>query len=125
MLNFCIHLWLFRVTLVVAISFLPQNFGAYNDTLSFCECRFSGGDGGTLKPYLMQKLRASSCHCSHPSHLAKFSLTSVIHKCSKFKNEQMLSSTLQSTTKSTAVSTTTTPKCNFARCNVFKHPRGR
>ena len=51
------------VTLVIAIGFLPQNFGMWqgptNGTLSFCESRFNRGgyhEGvETLKLYLMQK----------------------------------------------------------------------
>ena len=38
----------YRVTLVVAFDFLPQNFGEWqgpiNGTLSLYECRLSGGD---------------------------------------------------------------------------------
>ena len=87
---------------MVAFGFLPQNFwkwqGPTNGTLSFCECRFSGGDtikwgGGELKPYLMQKnylnfLGASVCaqvrvevpsllprrSRPRPSHLVEFPL---------------------------------------------------
>ena len=55
--------WLVRVILVVAFGFLLQNVGRWygptNCTLSFYECRFSGGDTitcwRTLKPNLMQK----------------------------------------------------------------------
>ena len=40
--------WLIRVSLVVTFGFLSQNFGRWrgpaNGTLSFYECRFSGGD---------------------------------------------------------------------------------
>ena len=47
-----VYWWLVRVTLVVAFGFLPQNFGKWwgptNTTLSFYECRFSGGDPQTL-----------------------------------------------------------------------------
>ena len=40
-----------RVTFVVAFGFLPQNFGRWrgptNAILSFCDCKFSGGDTQT------------------------------------------------------------------------------
>ena len=58
------------------------------DTLSFNECRLSGGNTqvvGTLKPYLMQKnlnfytqkwrdTKNRVCERSHPSYLVEFPL---------------------------------------------------
>ena len=52
-----------RVTLVVAFGFLPQNFGRWkgpmNGTLSFYECRLSGGElrdsGDTITPPVVIK----------------------------------------------------------------------
>ena len=91
-LNFVMCECSLRVTLVLAFDFLLQNFGRWqgpmNDTLSFYECRFSGGDTmrwwGNSNPtswkitclnFLlsqavgMHKLwvrMLAPCHCLHP-----------------------------------------------------------
>ena len=62
---------------MVAFGFLPQNFwkwqGPTNGTLSFYECRFSGGDtikwgrGGTQTlPYAKKLFELFGCKCLCP-----------------------------------------------------------
>ena len=67
--------WLPRITLVVAFGFLPQNFerwqGPTNDTLSFYECRLSGGDTQILPLvtkflWICRDTKTSTCAHSCP-----------------------------------------------------------
>ena len=57
--------WLVRVTLAVPFFFLPQNFerwqGVINGTLSFYECKFSGGDSMMLWEHSNPSLCARIC----------------------------------------------------------------
>ena len=88
--------WHVRITLVVSFGFSPQNFGRMvgpmNDTLSFYEGRFSGGD--TMRwwvhrtPISYKRIVQTFCahrqqgrknfsrerHRSRPNHLVKLSL---------------------------------------------------